>query len=93
MAVEYEWDEAKRIENIKKHGLDFSDAGEFDWESALEIFGDVDENGEERWLAVGFIDLSLSVLVYVERGLTVRMISLRKATKNEERLYAENTPY
>ena len=93
MAVEYEWDEAKRIKNKKKHGMDFADAGEFDWECALEIFGDVDDNGEERWLAVGFIGLSLSVLVYVERGLTVRIISLRKATNNEERLYAENTTY
>ena len=37
--MDYEWDERKRVSNIKKHhGVDFADAERFDWKTALVVY-------------------------------------------------------
>ena len=46
--------------------------------------------GELRHVAIGYIHGRLHVLVFTKRGQTVRVISLRKANKREERAYREN---
>ena len=81
------WDETKRRANLKKHGVDFAAAAEFEWESAVESLDD--SQGEVRWVATGFIGNKLYMLVYVEVEETVRIISLRRATKREIVRYVE----
>ncbi len=85
--MDLSWDEAKRRANLKKHGVDFAAAAEFEWESVLESLDDT--QGEVRWIATGFIGNKLYVLVYVEMQETIRIISLRHATKREIVRYVE----
>jgi uncharacterized DUF497 family protein len=85
--MSYEWDERKRRANVKKHGIDFIDV--------LEVFdGDVvilpDERfdyGETRFIAIGILKSFVIVVAYTERGENIRIISARKATKNEQIYY------
>ena len=83
----YEWDEQKRRENLDKHELDFADVRSFDWETALKIPSP--RYDEMRWLAIGYIGLRLYAVIYTERGYNTRIISLRKASRQEVRDYAE----
>ena len=83
----YEWDEAKRQSNITKHRVDFAAMEAFEWDTADIELDDSQE--EERWTAIGFIHLGLHVVVYTERGMNIRIISLRKANSKEMRKYAQ----
>ena len=81
------WDEAKRIANVSRHGIDFPVITRFDWESAL-IWQDVRrEYGEPRFIAIGRIGVRLHVAVYTPRENQVRIISLRKANQKESKRY------
>jgi uncharacterized DUF497 family protein len=88
--MRFEWDAAKARTNKAKHGIDFELATEFDFANALVAIDDSESYGEERLVATGAIGLSMYVLVYVERAETIRVISLRKATKKEIANYVEN---
>ena len=88
--MEYGWDENKRRTNIAKHkGLDFAEVEDFDWETALVMIDDREDYDEDRYIAIGFIGMRLCVLVFTERGDTVHITSLRKATRNEEKHHAK----
>jgi uncharacterized DUF497 family protein len=82
------WTPAKRVENIRKHGVDFVEAKGFDFITAL-IEEDQDVRGERRFRAIGWIGDRLYFLVYTLRGDDTHVISLRLATKREYRRYAE----
>lgn len=86
----YEWDEPKRASNIQKHGVDFAIAESFDWGTALVAYDDWHDD-EDRWIAIGFIGIVVHVMVYAERGDNIRIISLRKASPNEEKHYVKNS--
>ncbi|PBC02531.1 BrnT family toxin [Mesorhizobium sp. WSM3860] len=88
--MRFEWDAAKAKTNRAKHGLDFALAPEFDFANAIIAIDDSADYGEERLVATGIIGLSVCVMVYVERGETIRVISLRRATKKEIESYVEN---
>jgi uncharacterized protein len=85
--MEFEWDEDKRLANIKNHGIDFVDVSEvFDG----DIFT-VEDNrysyGEQRFVTFGLLKGSVVAVVNTDRGEYIRIISVRKATKNEYRTY------
>lgn len=84
--MQYEWDEAKRHANRRKHRIDFRQADAFDWETAI-----IETDGrfaEPRFRAYGYIGPRLHTLVFTWRGQTIRVISLRKASRGEEMDYA-----
>ncbi len=88
--LQFEWDDEKDKINIKKHKLSFSTAKfVFNDENRLEIFDDVHSTYEERYITIGAIDQVPVVVtvVYTERGQKIRLISARKATAEERRLY------
>ena len=89
--MKYEWDENKRVANLAKHDVDFVDAENFDWSSAIETIDDRLNYNEERWVALGFIGNRLHVLTYTVRDENIRLISLRKANKREREFYEEKT--
>ena len=89
--MKYEWDENKRVANLAKHGVDFIDAEDFDWSSAIETIDDRFNYIEDRWIALGFIGSRFHVLIYTMRGENIRLISLRKANKREKDYYEEKT--
>jgi len=90
-SVNYEWDEAKRQENIRKHGVDFADAvGVFFDEYAITE-PDPDSEDEARFITLGMgLNLRVLFVIWTERqGDTYRLISARKASPGEIRQYQE----
>jgi uncharacterized DUF497 family protein len=81
--VKVQWDERKNQANIRKHGLDFSDAwGIFELPMVTDI--DSSEVFEQRLAGIGFLRQHIVVVIFVEgEGDTIRIISLRKALKDE----------
>jgi uncharacterized DUF497 family protein len=99
--MRYEWDEPKNRENRRKHGIDFELATRvFEDERCLINFDRVDEAGEQRYHALGAVSAepgSVPILlvahVYREEDRDgeeiVRIISARRAGKNDVRRYQE----
>jgi len=57
----------------------------------LTLFDGREDYGEDRWIALGWIRRVIGVVVYVEReGAVIRIISARKATKNEVKRYEQS---
>lgn len=83
-----DWDPKKDQQNRRKHGLSFDEMLGFDWDTALFVGEDVVDH-EVRHLVVGRADLKIVVAVVAHRGDIVRVISLRKATRREERMWSE----
>jgi uncharacterized protein len=84
----FEWDEEKRLSNITKHGIDFVGIETvFDGETAT-IFDDRFNYGDERFITFGLLDGRVIAVVHTETGTTIRIISVRKATTNEEENYS-----
>jgi hypothetical protein len=93
--VRYGWDDAKRLANIRNHGVDFTAVEAFDWRFAVVAIDDREDYGELREVAKGFIGAELHVLVFTARqdedGELIWIISLRRATRKERREYARET--
>ena len=88
--MNYQWDYGKALQNLEKHGVDFSDAV-FVLEDPLALaMHDPDSQSEERVLALGTDPHGrILVVAYSWRGDAVRVISARKATRREQRRYEE----
>ena len=85
--MDFEWDESKRLPNIEKHGLDFRDAPQLFDENYVEVKAKAGSGWEERFLATGVVNEKYVTVIYTERGGATRVISFRKARKNEQRRY------
>jgi uncharacterized protein len=87
--MRFEWDENKRLANLRKHDLDFGEAlSIFDYDTV--IFEDDRYNyGEQRLITLGLLQERVIAVVHTENGNLVRIISVRKATKYEQQLYYE----
>jgi uncharacterized DUF497 family protein len=84
------WDEAKRLANLKKHGLDFVDA-EAVFAGITYTFEDARfDYGERRFISLGMLRETVVVMAYTETVREIRIISMRKATKHEKSIYFEN---
>jgi hypothetical protein len=86
--MRFEWDEAKNRANIRKHGFDFADAEEV-FRGVVVVEPDTRQDyGERRWRGLGKIRGRILHVVFAERGPdTIRMISLRKADREERKEY------
>ncbi len=79
--MEFEWDEKKNQSNIEKHGIDFKTAaGIFYQEHAIRKSSHM---LEDRWLATGTVKGLKMTVVFTLRQGKVRIISARRARKNE----------
>jgi uncharacterized DUF497 family protein len=85
--MDYEWDEAKRLTNLKKHGVDFAQIEEFDWAATIEWVDESENYGEERLIALGPFQGRIYSVAYTERRGRTRIISFRKATRKEIERY------
>jgi len=89
--MQYEWDENKRQANKIKHGVDFDEVRDFQWDGA-EVSQDMRlAYIEQRFVAAGFIGHRLHILIFTPRHGKIRIISLRKANNREEQQYEEET--
>lgn len=86
----FEWDDNKEKLNKAKHGIDFSTAAlVFKDLNRIERYDEKHSQSEDRYATIGLINkVALVVMVvYTPRTDTIRIISARKATKNEEEAY------
>lgn len=88
--MRYTFDPAKQAANVAKHGVFFSAAEDFEWETALVQVDDRRSYGEIRFTAVGVIGDRVHVLVFNLRETEVRIISLRRANRREVKRYADH---
>ena len=91
MSLIFEWDERKAEQNLRKHRVSF--------EEAKTVFGDFfsitipdprHSDSESRYVDIGYSSQGqLLVVVYTEREPNIRIISCRRATQRERRIYEE----
>lgn len=84
----FEYDPVKSAANADKHGIDFEHAKAI-WndDKALRIVAHDGPNGEPRWLIIGRIGDRIWSAATTDRGDAIRIISVRRARKDEEELY------
>ena len=87
MTAGFEWDPAKRLVNLRKHGIDFVRAVQIFEGFVTQRTDTRRDYGEERILVVGLVDQLILVLVYAPRGSMLRIISARRANDREARAY------
>lgn len=91
--LNFEWDENKNQINKKKHGLSFETAREVFYDEYAILFDDPDHSiDEDRFLIIGQIRSEQICIVshcYRDNENRIRIISARRATKNEQKAYLE----
>lgn len=84
--MEFEWDEQKANVNLQKHHIDFKDAALVFFDS--NRLDDEDYSSEEeRYRTIGLVKGRVLFVVYPWREERIRIISARKATKDERQKY------
>ena len=85
----FEWDDNKEQSNIKKHGIDFETASHVFDGYYIDIYDEKHSDFEDRYIAIGIINqiTCIVTVVYTERVNKIRIISARKATKEERKMY------
>lgn len=89
--ISFEWDENKHSTNLKKHGIHFSDAVLlfYDFRAVIEVDNKHSLN-ELRYRIIGYSPRGLLFVVFVKNSPhKMRLITARKCTKKEKRLYVE----
>ena len=91
--LRFEWDPNKNEINKRKHGLSFETAKEVFYDECAILFDDPDHSvDEERFLIIGSLKSEQICIVshcYRDNENRIRIISARRATKKEQRIYHE----
>jgi len=85
--MRFEWDEAKRQLNLRRHRIDFVDAVEVFQVETVTVIDDRHEYGEMRFFTLGLVNGIVVAVSHTETGDVIRIISARKAQKDEEIRY------
>jgi uncharacterized protein len=88
----FEWDKQKALSNEQKHGISFDEASTvFGDPLSLTLHDPLHSENEERFVVIGTSHKNrVLIVVHTERGDDIRIISARKATKNERLQYESN---
>lgn len=94
--IRFEWDTVKAASNQKKHGVSFEEARSVFFDEYATQFFDAENSGtEDRFLMLGLSSRTRILIVcHCERGDgdIIRIISARKATRNERKHYEGGQP-
>jgi uncharacterized protein len=85
--MRFEWDEAKRRLNLKRHGFDFLLVERIFAGNVLTRLDDRFEYSEIRFMTLGVLNGRVVAIVHTQTDEITRIISVRKASKNEEESY------
>ena len=84
----FEWDDAKARANLRKHKISFEDARlAFDDPFGIDTLDDREDYGEERINRTALLGIRLITATFSERNGRFRIISARKATRDEQDEY------
>ncbi len=91
MALKFEWDPAKADLNLKEHGVSFDEATTVFRDTLSITISDPDHSdSEDRFVDIGMSHrMQLLVVSYTERKDKIRIISARRATRDERNNYEE----
>jgi len=81
--MRYEWDEAKRLLNLKNHGIDFRDVKKVFIGPTFTFEDDRSEYLERRYITLGLLDGVPVSIAHTESDEVIRPISFRRATRHE----------
>ena len=84
--MEFEWSETKRLSVVSERNLDFIDAPQLFDGRPLDTVSSP-RGMEERWVGVGELSGRLVAVVWTLRDHTIRIITMRRARRDEERRY------
>lgn len=88
--MQFEWDDSKNLSNQGKHGVSFELAKEIFEDFTLTAIDNREAYGELREISIGSVrGLLILVVVHTERNGNQRIISARKALKQERRYYEQ----
>jgi uncharacterized DUF497 family protein len=87
--MNFEWNEIKNETNIKRHGIDFQDAYLIFGYPIIIKTDSRKDYGEQRLIGLGLLFEVEIVIVFTKRGGNIRVISIRRANKNERKIYQE----
>jgi hypothetical protein len=89
--LQFEWDSAKAVENLTKHGVSFQEAATVFRDPLSATGADPDHSiGEERFITFGVSTSGRRLVVaHTEDGDTIRIITARPATAAERKIYEE----
>lgn len=88
--MSFEWDENKRLKNIRRHGIDFADVYRV-FEFDRYLFPDERfDYGEDRFVSIGMLFGEVVAVTHTETEDVIRIISARKAEKHEQEIYFKN---
>lgn len=94
--IKFEWDASKAASNKKKHGVTFEEAKSVFYDDfAIQFFDDENSELEDRFLILGLSNEARFLLIChceLDSGNLIRIISARKATEKERKLYKGETP-
>lgn len=90
--MKLEWDETKRLANIRKHGFDFVGCGAVFAGDAVTIPDNRFDYLERRFVTFGLLLDRVVAVIHTETVDTIRIISIRKATRREQALYFQTIP-
>lgn len=86
--MEFEYDPKKSVLNKTKHGIDFEEAKSL-WRDERRLIIPAKSESEPRFAAIGAIPEFVWTAFFTMRGPTIRIISCRRASKEERKLYDE----
>ena len=85
----YEWDEAKRLKNIEKHGIDFADVVKVFEDFVVTRQDTRADYGEVRHVTTGLLEGREITVIHTPRDNKIRIISARRARIEERKIYHE----
>ena len=90
-SLRFEWEPKKSSANLKKHGISFEEAKSVFYDESARLISDPDHSDDEdRFILLG-VSYSLRVILvchcYRSKGNIIRIISARKATSQESKVY------
>jgi uncharacterized DUF497 family protein len=85
--MRFEWDEAKNQSNLQRHGFDFVEVKRIFAGDVFTLLDNRFDYDEIRFLTLGMLNGRVVAVAHTETDEVTRIISVRKASKNEEEIY------
>ncbi len=96
MKIDFTWDRNKSYENQRKHAISFEEAKTVFFDDNARLLHDPDHSEDEQRFIILGMSIRLRILIvchcYRENDTLIRIISARKASKNEQKQYLEYLP-
>lgn len=84
--ITFEWDSEKSLSNQTKHGIDFDTARAL-WDDGSRVEIQSSHPLENRSILIAKLENKLWTAIFTRRGSALRIISVRRARKQEANLY------